>query len=108
MFRKYYGQIYSICLSILKNPHDAEEVASDAFLHAYLKIDQLSNPDKFLPWLKKTACNRSKDFLRNRRKEAMPLVKTKNLLTIYYSFCIIRSKMNISHQILRSISILNF
>ncbi len=67
LFRKYYGKIYSICLSILKNPHDAEEVASDTFISAYLKIDQLSKPDKFFPWLKRIAQNRSKDFLRSQK-----------------------------------------
>ena len=39
----------------------------------YLKIDQLSHPDKFFPWLKKIARNRSKDFLR-RKKDTIPLV----------------------------------
>jgi RNA polymerase sigma-70 factor (ECF subfamily) len=69
LFRKYYGQIYSICLSILKNPHDAEEAASDTFISAYLKMDQLSKPDKFLSWLKKIARNRSRDILRSKNKE---------------------------------------
>lgn len=75
LFRKYYPQIYSICLSILKDSHDAEEVTSDTFIHAYLKIEQLKEPDKFLPWLKKIARNRSKDFLRSKRKDTIPFVE---------------------------------
>jgi len=68
LFRKYYQQIHSICLSILKNQHDAEEVTSDTFYHAYLKLDQLKKPAKFSAWLTKIAQNRSKNYLRDKRK----------------------------------------
>lgn len=46
LFSKYKNRIYSICLNIVKNPHDAEEVVQDTFIHAYLKIDQLKEPDR--------------------------------------------------------------
>ena len=74
LFCKYQKHIHSICLSILKNPQDAEEVASDTFVHAYLKLDQLKNPEKFFAWLKKIAQNRSRDFLRSKREETIPFV----------------------------------
>jgi RNA polymerase sigma-70 factor (ECF subfamily) len=72
LLRKYQERIYSVCLSILKNPQDAEEVASDTFVLAYLKLDQLKNSEKFLAWLKKIAQNRSRDFLRSKREETIP------------------------------------
>lgn len=74
LFRKYQKHIYSVCLSILKNPQDAEEVVSDTFIHAYLKFDQLKNPENFFAWLRKIAQNRSRDFLRSKREEAIPFV----------------------------------
>ncbi len=73
LFRKYYQPIYSICFSILKNQHDAEEVTSDTFFHAYLKLNQLRKPSKFFAWLKKIAQNRSKNYLRDKREDAMSL-----------------------------------
>jgi len=73
LFRKYYQQIYSICFSILKNHHDAEEVTNDTFFHAYIKLDQLKKPDKFFPWLKKIAQNRSKNYLRDKPEEMISL-----------------------------------
>ena len=74
LFCKYQKHIYSVCLFILNNPQDAEEVASDTFVHAYLKLDQLKNPEKFFAWLKKIAQNRSRDFLRSKREETIPFV----------------------------------
>ncbi len=64
LFRRYYQQINFICLSVLKNTHDAEEVTQETFIHAYLKLDQLRSPDKFFAWLKKIAQNRSKNYVR--------------------------------------------
>ena len=73
LFSRYYQQIYSVCFSILKNSHDAEEVANDTFVHAYLKINQLKNPAKFIGWLKRIAQNRSKRFLHDKAKKTIPL-----------------------------------
>lgn len=66
LFSKYYERIYKICLSILKNRDDAEEVAQETFVHSYLKLDQLKNPDKFFAWLKSIAKNRSIKYLRRK------------------------------------------
>ena len=73
LFHRYYQQIYSICFSILKNPHDAEEVTQETFVQAYLKLDQLKNPDKFFAWLKKIAQNHSKKYARQMGPEIIPL-----------------------------------
>ena len=72
LFRKYYAQIYSLCLSILNNPQDAEEVAQEMFIHAYLKLDGLRKSDSFFPWLKKIAQNRSRDFVRQAERRRGP------------------------------------
>lgn len=70
LFRKYYQQIYSICFSILKNSHNAEEVTQETFVHAYLKLFQLKEPNKFSAWLKKIAKNQSKRYAQQNKKES--------------------------------------
>lgn len=79
LFRKYYQQIYSICFSILKNQHDAEEVTNDTFFHAYMKLDQLRQPNKFFSWLKKIAQNRSKNYLRDKPEDSLPLASAQTV-----------------------------
>jgi RNA polymerase sigma-70 factor (ECF subfamily) len=73
LFRKYYQHIYTICFSMIRNPEDAEELAQEMFVHAYLKVDQLRDPAKFFPWLKKMARNRSKNFLQRREADVVSL-----------------------------------
>ena len=73
LFRKYYQHIYTICFSMIRNPEDAEELAQEMFVHAYLKVDQLRDPAKFFPWLKKMARNRSRNFLQRREADVVSL-----------------------------------
>jgi len=73
LFHKYQKQIYFICLNIVKNPHDTEEVVQDTFVHAYLKIDQLKKPDKFSAWLKRIAQNCSINYVNRKPEESIPL-----------------------------------
>lgn len=73
LFRKYYQHIYTICFSIIRNPEDAEELAQEMFVLAYLKVDQLRDPAKFFPWLKKMARNRSRNFLQRREADVVSL-----------------------------------
>ena len=75
LFRKYQRQIYSICQKIVKNSHDAEELVQESFVHAYLKLEQLEDPDKFFPWLKKIAQNRSKNYLYRKKEKTIPLAQ---------------------------------
>ena len=73
LFHKYQKQIYFICLNIVKNPHDTEEVVQDTFVHAYLKIEQLKKPDKFSAWLKRIAQNCSINYVNRKQEESIPL-----------------------------------
>jgi len=73
LFSRYHQQIYSICFSILKDSHDAEDVTNETFIRAYLKLDQLKDGNKFFPWLKKIARNRSKNYARQTGPEMIPL-----------------------------------
>ena len=56
LFQKYYPQIYAICFAMLKNPQDAEELAQEVFALAYLKLDQLREPDTFSHGLTRSDC----------------------------------------------------
>ena len=73
LFRKYHRQIHAFCLCILKSQQDADEATQDAFIHAYLKLDQLRNPDRFFLWLKMIARNLATDHIRQGNLEPVPL-----------------------------------
>ena len=73
LFQKYYAQIYAICLAMLGNPHDAEDLAQDVWVLAYQRLDQLRDAEKFFPWLKNITRNRSKNRVQRAGPKLVPL-----------------------------------
>lgn len=58
---RYKQHIVNIAFGIIGNPYDAEEVAQEAFLKAYLAINKLTNEAAFYRWLVRITTNLSID-----------------------------------------------
>ncbi len=56
--------MYSICLRILNDETEAEDVMQEAFLSAFKKIESYKGEVSFGAWLKKIVINRSLDHLK--------------------------------------------
>lgn len=59
--------MYSICLRLVGNSVEAEDVMQEAFLKAFTKIDTYEGKVSFGAWLKKIVINRSLDQLKKRK-----------------------------------------
>ena len=66
LFKAYSRGMYNICLRMIGNQADAEDVLQDAFIQAYMKINQLQSKDRFGAWLKRIVINQCLQFLRSR------------------------------------------
>jgi len=73
LVREHQSMVYSVCRSIVRNHHDAEEVMQDVFVQAYQKLSQLKEPKKFSQWLLRIAQNRSRSFLRYQKRHSLPM-----------------------------------
>lgn len=66
LVNKYKDLAYTIALRILKSKEDAEEIAQDAFVNAFTKIDTFNGESKFSTWLYRitfnAAISRSRKF----------------------------------------------
>nr|WP_243206914.1 sigma-70 family RNA polymerase sigma factor [Lentihominibacter hominis] len=58
--------------------NDVEDVATEVFIDAFRGLDNLRDPEKLVPWLKKIARNRASKYFRKRakRKEISNMIKT--------------------------------
>ena len=65
---EYQDLIYTVCLNILKNPHDAENAAQETFLSAFISSKQNGGIDNVKAWLCRIAVNKSIDFKRKNSK----------------------------------------
>ena len=58
---------YSIALSVVGRPADAEDIAQEAFLKAFQSLDTCREPEHFAAWLFQIVRNRARNLLDSRR-----------------------------------------
>ena len=63
----YSGRVFSICLGMLGNNHDAEDIAQQVLLKGLTDIDRLRRSAQFGAWLSRIAKNLCIDFIRRRK-----------------------------------------
>lgn len=68
LFMRHRNQIYSLSYRMTGNASDAEDLCQDVFLVAMRKIGSFQGRSSFSTWLYRVAVNRSKDFLRKRKR----------------------------------------
>lgn len=69
----YQGQVYNLCLRMLRSPQAAEDAAQEAFVAAYRAVHHFRG-GSFRGWLLRIAANACYDELRRRRsRPQLPL-----------------------------------
>ncbi len=74
--RTYLRAAYSVALSILGRPSDAEDIAQDALLLAFERLDSCREPDRFAGWLLQIVRNQARNALASRRLRDVPAEAT--------------------------------
>ena len=67
LYKLYYKPMYNVCLRMVGNTTEAEDVMQEAFLKAFIKIDTYLGEVSFGAWLKRIVINRSLDHLKKRK-----------------------------------------
>lgn len=68
LINRYKGMVYTIALNILKNREEAEEVAQDAFVKAFTKINLYRMDCSFSSWLYRIAYNTAISRIREQKR----------------------------------------
>jgi len=70
LVRAYSACVFAICLGMLGNSHDAEDVAQQTLLKGLMGISGLRRDDQFGAWISRIARNLCIDFIRKCRLRA--------------------------------------
>lgn len=70
---RYYAMVLRVCLNMAGNIPDAEELAHDSFVEAYLKLGQLRDPSRFGGWLKTITLNVCRMWYRRNQQRFVEL-----------------------------------
>jgi len=64
---RYQKRVYRMALAIVRNETDADSIAQDAFVTAYVNLAKFEGRSEFETWLTRIAINKCRDQLRGRR-----------------------------------------
>ncbi len=80
---KYMKRVVSIAWGIVRNAHDAEDLAQEAFVRAFQSIDRFKPGEPFGPWIYRIVTNLALDVLKHRQRfrheeirESLPASRT--------------------------------
>ncbi len=65
----YKDKVFQLCFRMLGNRHEAEDIAQEAFLRAYVNINSYDTKRKFSTWLYRIATNLSIDRIRKKKPD---------------------------------------
>lgn len=67
LVKRYYKDVFAMCLGMLGNVQNAEDIAQDAMLRGFLKIRKLRGSEQFGQWIVRIARNLCIDLLRRQK-----------------------------------------
>lgn len=76
LIERYEGMVFDLAHQYADSPEEAEDLAQDAFLRAYRRIEDLRKPDRFSSWLYGITLNRCRDYAKNVRRETYAFSRT--------------------------------
>jgi RNA polymerase sigma-70 factor (ECF subfamily) len=65
---KYMKRVVSIAWGIVRNPHDAEDLAQEAFVKAFQSMSRFKSGEPFGPWIYRIVTNLSLDVMKHRSR----------------------------------------
>ena len=83
LYKLYYKPMFSICMRLINNTAEAEDVMQEAFLKAFTKIDTYKGEVSFGAWMKRIVINRSLDYLKKRKVKFEEINEKTNQLPDY-------------------------
>jgi RNA polymerase sigma-70 factor (ECF subfamily) len=57
IYQRHHRQVYALCLGMMRNPTDAEDLTQDVFVHLVRKIGSYRGESRFSTWLHRLTVN---------------------------------------------------
>jgi RNA polymerase sigma-70 factor, ECF subfamily len=73
LYRRHGKRVYHLCLRMVKNETDAEDLTQEIFLRVFRKIDTFQGKSAFSTWLHRVSVNSVLMSLRKKKRVEIPL-----------------------------------
>lgn len=67
LYHRHFRRVYSLCLRMLGNPTEAEDMTQEVFTHLYNKIGSFRGESAFTTWLHRLTVNQVLMYFRRRK-----------------------------------------
>lgn len=71
IYKQYVDGMYNVCVRMLVNTQDAEDVIQESFVSAFEHLKTFKGKASFGSWLKRIVINKSINFLKTKRYDLM-------------------------------------
>ncbi len=61
------NRVYNTCLSFIKDPSDAEDIAQEVFIEVFQHIDEFKGKSSLSTWIYRISVNKSLEFVRMKK-----------------------------------------
>ena len=69
LYKLYVQAMYNICIRMISNQNDAEDIIQESFINAFNSLDKFRGDSSFGSWLKRIVINKSISFLKKKKQE---------------------------------------
>lgn len=69
LYKLYVQAMYNICIRMVSNQYDAEDIIQESFINAFNSLDKFRGDSSFGSWLKRIVINKSITFLKKKKQE---------------------------------------
>ncbi len=73
LVRRYQTAVFNVCYRLAGERREAEDMAQEAFLRAYQRLETYDEARPFGPWMRRLAANLSLNRLQRKAPEELPL-----------------------------------
>lgn len=71
LVKAHSGRVFAICLAMLGDRHDAEDMAQQTLLRGFMQIGNLRNAERFGAWIAQIAHHLCLDAIRRRKSQVV-------------------------------------
>jgi len=73
LLNKYKGRVYTICLRMVRNSTDAEDIAQEVFIRVFSALERYDPSYPFSAWLYRITSNLCIDFIRKQKDKPLSI-----------------------------------
>ncbi len=69
LVENYQRKVYGVCMGMLKDPADSQDVSQEVFIKVYRYLDKFNFESSFYTWLYRITVNKCIDYIRKQKRK---------------------------------------